>query len=470
MAQQSYTLHLEAGRSMPVELSTDEPIYRLIDRLVQEHRLPSTDQHGRRVQYALYADHTRRLSREMSLRQAGYDQGGNLYLANVDAPWWEQTPALTRRLSHQSETKQDNRLRLYALLGGVFVVLTIGIVATLILFSVRRSPQVAQQPTLTVKSDMLVERSPTSTLAPLPMSAATAATATDGLPATATLAPLPTTAATATLASLPTAAATAATARDGLPATATLAPLPTAAATAASAPPSTLTVAALPTTAASPAQPFAVFPTATLVNLDADAVTVVGVKREYLDRGKRLFFQGRTSFGAYLWNEPELRTRLPASQGNVVISNGDRVAILNQANDTVQVRILTNALDPADPKVIGATGYLPRWLVFDEGVPPPAPTATPNPGKLFVYKLNEDDQPGCISMRIVRTNASGWSFVVDGTNLRGRFDNAGNARLCGLGADQEVTISVLDRNGRIVPGGRGVPSKGRAIMVGEWRQ
>ncbi|GIW01143.1 hypothetical protein [Roseiflexus sp.] len=437
MAQQSYTLHLEAGRSMPVELSTDEPIYRLIDRLVQEHRLPSTDQHGRRVQYALYADHTRRLSREMSLRQAGYDQGGDLYLANVDAPWWEQTPALTRRLSHldRSEIKQDNRLRLYALLGGVFVVLTIGIVATLILFSVRRSPQVAQQPTLTVKSDMLVERSPTSTLAPLPMSAATAATATDGLPATATLAPLP-----------------------------------TGAATAAPAPLSTLTVAALPTTAASPAQPFAVFPTATLVNLDADAVTVVGVKREYLDRGERLFFQGRTSFGAYVWNEPELRTRLPASQGNVVISNGDRVAILNQANDTVQVRILTNALDPADPKVIGATGYLPRWLVFDEGVPPPAPTATPNPGKLFVYKLNEDDQPECISMRIVRTNASGWSFVVDGTNLRGRFDNAGNARLCGLGADQEVTISVLDRNGRIVPGGRGVPSKGRAIMVGEWRQ
>ncbi|MGB9751338.1 EsaB/YukD family protein [Roseiflexus castenholzii] len=435
MAQQSYTLHLDAGRSMPVELSTDEPIYRLIDRLVQDYGLPPTDQDGRRVQYGLYADHTRRLSREMSLRQAGYDQGGNLYLANVEAPWWEQTPALTRRLSHQSETKQDNRLRLYALLGGVFVVLTIGIVATLILVSVRRSPQVAQQPTLTVKSDMLVERSPTSTLAPLPMSVATAATATDGLPATATLAPLPTAAATAALA-----------------------------------PPSTLTVAALPTTTASPAQPFAVFPTATLVNLDADAVTVVGVKREYLDRGERLFFQGRTSFGAYVWNEPELRTRLPASQGNVVISNGDRVAILNQANDTVQVRILTNALDPADPKVIGATGYLPRWLVFDEGVPPPAPTATPNPGKLFVYKLNEDDQPGCISMRIVRTNASGWSFVVDGTNLRGRFDNAGNARLCGLVADQEVTISVLDRNGRIVPGGRGVPSKGRAIMVGEWRQ
>lgn len=423
MAQQSYTLYIGVGQAMPVVLPTDEPIYRLVNRLVHDYGLPPSDR------YALYADHSRRLSGEMSLQQAGYDQGGALYLANANAPWWEQTPALTRRLPDRSQPKKQNdRRRLYALLGvGAAVVLTIGIAVAVLTLVSAPSPQVAQQPTVNSTAEMVVEQLPTSTLAPL-LSSDTK--------------PMP-----------PAAMAT-----RGLTATATLAPL------------STSTMAASPTTMASPMPSFIVFPTATLADLYADAVTVVGVKREYLDRGERLFFQGRTSFGAYLWNEPELRTRLPASQGNVVISNGDRVAILSQENGAVHVRILTNALDPADPKVIGATGYLPQWLVFDEGVPPPAPTATPDPGKLFVYKLNEDDQPGCISMRIVKTNASGWSFVVDGTNLRGRFDNAGNARLCGLGADQEVTISVLDRNGRIIPGGRGVPSKGRAIMIGEWRQ
>lgn len=462
--QQRYTLHLGAGQTMPVTLPTDEPIYRLIERLVYEHGLPTVDQHNQPVRYALYAGHTRRLSSEMSLSQAGYAQGGELYLANVNAPWWEQTTAATRRLQdHHSTSAPNDRRRLYALLGvGAAVVLTMGIVvAALILINSPNPPPVAQLPAATPVAARMAGSAPTSTLAPLPTSPADSPVDTATLtspPALSTPEPLPAGAAQAPLLS-PFAAS------PSPVATVTLAPLPES-----FTPVPSPAGAALTPTRIGLIPPFVASPTSTLANPYADAVTVAGVKREYLNRGARLFFQGRTSFGAYVWSEPELRTRLPASQGNVVISNGDRVVILSQEGGVAQVRIVTNALDPADPKVIGATGYLPLWLITDEGVPPPPPTATPNPGKLFVYKLNEDDQPGCISMRIVRTNVSGWSFVVDGTNLRGRFDNAGNARLCGLGPDQQVTISVLDRNGRVVPGGRGVPSKGRAIMIGEWRQ
>lgn len=84
--------------------------------------------------------------------------------------------------------------------------------------------------------------------------------------------------------------------------------------------------------------------------------------------------------------------------------------------------------------------------------------------------VNYNDTPDCISMRIVGVRAAGWSFTVDGLQLRGNFDAGGNARLCGLAPDQEVTISVRNRSGRVVPGGGGVPAKGRAILEGSWQQ
>lgn len=212
-------------------------------------------------------------------------------------------------------------------------------------------------------------------------------------------------------------------------------------------------------------------PTLTVAIPDVEAVVVSGVKREYLNRGSRYFFQSQSgSFGAYLWSDPALSVKAPASNGYAVISNGDQVVILNQSDGIAEVRIVTNALDPEDPIVIGATGYVPLWLITDQNVPPPLPTPTPRREYLWVRKLNENDDPHCISMQIIGINTAGWSFRVDGMNLIGTFDNAGNARLCGLAPDQEVTITVYNQIGQVVPGGSGVPAKGRDIMIGEWRR
>jgi hypothetical protein len=429
--QQTYRLYLGANQVTTVTLRTDEPLYRIVERLVIEHGLPVVDQYGQPITYALYAGQIRRLSNEMTLRQAGYDQGGDLYLANIYAPWWEGIPAVTRRFGDDPPAPNARRIP-YALVGigaAVALMVVIGGVLLFTIFSGRtgtaaQTSALAQQP-----AQGATQRSnPTATLAPAPTRQNTPQSA----PPTATLASTPQP-------------------MTGLP-TATLASIPQ------------LTTALPTATLASPGNTVAV-----LLPAGAEEASVAGVKREYLNRDNRLFFQGRTSFGAYLWSDSGLQTKAPASQGNIVVSNGDRVAILSQDNGIAQVRIITNALDPADPKVIGATGYLPLWLITDQNVPPP-PTPVPDAGKLWVRKLNEDDQPGCISMRITGINTQGWSFGVDGMNLSGRFDNAGNARLCGLGPDQEVTISVRDRSGRIVPGGRGVPSKGHAIMLGTWQR
>jgi serine/threonine protein kinase len=97
---------------------------------------------------------------------------------------------------------------------------------------------------------------------------------------------------------------------------------------------------------------------------------------------------------------------------------------------------------------------------------PPSPTPQ---ARLRFALLNYNDEPACISVSIKGITPSGWFFRTDGINLRGNFDNAGNARLCGLAAGQEVTISVFNANGAVVRGGGGIPAKGSAILIAEWR-
>ncbi|HMP42249.1 MAG TPA: hypothetical protein PKA05_17860, partial [Roseiflexaceae bacterium] len=97
-------------------------------------------------------------------------------------------------------------------------------------------------------------------------------------------------------------------------------------------------------------------------------------------------------------------------------------------------------------------------------------TPTPQPaqaGRLAVQRLNQDEDPTCIAMQITGIRAEGWSFTLDGTNLVGRFDGAGNARLCGLTARQEGNMRVRTANGRTVSGGI-LPARGGDIFRGQW--
>jgi len=65
----------------------------------------------------------------------------------------------------------------------------------------------------------------------------------------------------------------------------------------------------------------------------------------------------------------------------------------------------------------------------------------------------------------------GWRFVADNVStIDGRFDDSGNARECNISPrGREFTFTVFDQNGRPVPGGGGIPTRGGSIMTAEWR-
>ena len=130
-----------------------------------------------------------------------------------------------------------------------------------------------------------------------------------------------------------------------------------------------------------------------------------------------------------------------------------------QRNEADARRIYTKAVGLPVPDTSAAQAGLRRLT------PPPTPVKK----KLRFSVLNYNDSPGCISIRITGIVPSGWYFSVDGLKVTGRFDSGGNARACGIGSGQEVTITVVDGNGRGVVGGTGVPSKGSAIMVAAWK-
>jgi hypothetical protein len=104
--------------------------------------------------------------------------------------------------------------------------------------------------------------------------------------------------------------------------------------------------------------------------------------------------------------------------------------------------------------------------------PTPVPTRvqpTPVPPRLYVNLLNRDERPTCLSMQITGIGTNGWIFSIDGLRISGRFDGGGNASVCGLGFNQEVTFTILYPDGNQVPGGSGIPARGGDIFRGVWR-
>ncbi|OAN40823.1 hypothetical protein A6A03_19325 [Chloroflexus islandicus] len=404
-----YTLHLSEQRTEQGPLDDNAPVWLVIEAIVATYQLPRHDADDRPIHYALYTQDRRRLSGEVTLAQNNVAPGSELWVADRRQPWWmaQASDAPPAPLPPPPSRPWWQQGQTLPLIGmGVLVfVAMVGVLVYILLQPATRTS--ASVASTGPGASVAAASPPTATLAP-----AVSALAAGSRQATATLAPASTATPTATLA---------------------------------------------PTATPAPQVP---------------QLTVSGIRREYIPIRPSYFFQGRTSLGAYLFADDQLLNRLPATQGNVVLSEGDTVELLQDLGAIYQVRVRTNKLDPDDPKVIGAIGYVSAWIVTNENVPPiptPTPRPTQEPPRLRVSKLNSNDSPSCFSMQIRGINATGWRMRVDGTNLSGTFDGAGNARICGLRNYQEGTYTIYDQSGQAVPGGRGIPVRGGDIMIGDWR-
>jgi tetratricopeptide (TPR) repeat protein len=146
-----------------------------------------------------------------------------------------------------------------------------------------------------------------------------------------------------------------------------------------------------------------------------------------------------------------------------------RAAEVAQAGDADSLRAALSLYNEA-----AGLNSVPDRNIAEQGaaeIEPRLPKPTPKPAlKLRFRVLNYSDDPSCISVQITGIVPAGWYFSVDGVRgVSGRFDSGGNARACGVGPGQEVTITVVDGNGKVVAGGAGVPSKGSAIMSAVWK-
>lgn len=163
MATQSYRIYTSEDTSFPVQLDSSRTIRLLVSEFVRQHRLPVYGDNGIPRTYALFsgADH-RRLSSEQSLSQTIAAGGGDLYLADSNAPWWVATgaslppaPVVTR--SWRDLVRQPTA---FMLLGGGALI----VVLLIVLVRWRGEPVV---PPITPTINIAVVILPTATLVPV---------------------------------------------------------------------------------------------------------------------------------------------------------------------------------------------------------------------------------------------------------------------------------------------------------------
>ncbi|KPL85913.1 serine/threonine-protein kinase [Herpetosiphon geysericola] len=135
---------------------------------------------------------------------------------------------------------------------------------------------------------------------------------------------------------------------------------------------------------------------------------------------------------------------------------------LAQDAPNIDVGDLRARLRAISPTAVPATPTKPA--------PPTAVPATAKPQRLYVQKYAENAvEPTCFAVHIRGVNASGWFVTVDGLGNRGNVDGAGNSNVCGLAASQEVTFTIYNAQGGVVPGGAGIPTRGGDLMAGYWQ-
>lgn len=438
-----FRIHLSEQQAVEAALDLQRPIYLLVSGLTHQHQLPAIE-----GGYGLFGGADRRpISRELSLLRTPYAGGGDLYLASNRAPWWAGAPAAAARSPARRPTTRSQPVRAAARLDLKSVALAvIGVVAIgllgLLLWPRGGVSAPDVEPTVAFVPPTAAPVAPTATL----------------LPVTPTLDP---------------AVLAAKNYQDGL---------------------DDYNAQKWPQAAALLQQVFAYDPGY------KDVRQVLGAT--LYNWGVALRDQGDIAgaldqFAAAIEVAPDhplaadeqqkaqlYRDALGARDGGGL---RDAAIKLEELRD-LQADYLDSTAQLYDiylaygAELEGEKSTAAALRIYQKAAELPlddvsaaqarlkALAPTPAPKRLRFSVANYNDDPGCISIRISGVGVGGWYFTVDGIGgVLGRFDTGGNARTCGLGYGQEVTITVHYPDGRGVAGGTGVPAKGSAIMVAAWR-
>ncbi|PDW02320.1 tetratricopeptide repeat protein [Candidatus Viridilinea mediisalina] len=466
MSTTSFRVHLSEQHVVDEELDDDKPVYLVVSGLVSHYGLPTGE-------YSLFAGPQRqRISRELRLRETPYANGGDIYLALARSPWWAPLPVVkpapsavgAKRPKTYSMPSRPSITPRHALLA-VLALLAISLLLGMIFWPSSPSSVASNGQAVSLVAPTTAVTEPTATL----------------LPAS----PTP---------DLATQVRT--NYQNGM----------------------TAYAAEDWATAVSYFQ--------LVYSYDANYSEVrSSLAASYYNWGVYLrdrndVGEAKAHFQATLEIDPnhslaqgELEKASIFLEAQAAASNGDhggaleryrrvntlhgsdyaganaqiyemlivQANVLRQEGGAANLRQAYNLYSEAANLGVGDSSYaqqsmlevqqmLPTPTPVPTAVPTPRPTAVPEPARLRFSVANYNDDPHCISIGINGIVPAGWFFVVDGMgHVSGRFDGGGNARACGLGYGQEVTLTVFDGNGSRVLGGGGIPSRGSAIMVATWR-
>ncbi len=514
MIHQSYHIYTSETTAFDARLDPTQPVRLLITELVARAGLPATDRQGFPLTYALFAGaDRRRLSSEQTLQQASFANGCDLYLAPADAPWWMQTfmarkpaasvavppsnlrPTFPNRRTTTAMITANLAPSRWPIAPAALAIVAIGLGAIILLWVFFAGRGNA--------SDVPSSNGLTIISATIPVSEPTATLFAASLNATSTPAPVPVQVHTVEPSTVTIAAEPFQISLTGsdfteveqvvlMPAQTEHPPVPM-----------TFEVQSSTEMVIRPAEPVGnlngpVVYTLVVNNQATGNVTLQdyirsvqaqGILADYYNRSPALFFNGQSSFGTFLWAEAEQHNKVPATQGNVVISNGDTLDILDEGvAGMYQVRVRSNTLDRDDPRVIGTTGWLARWLVDNQGVPQAAaPTVAtghtpgqsqPRPTSPMVFAGSIFEQPTDGSVQCGSAFESGiWGTVyghgggvggvvvqassVDGGNSFTSVTNGqGNFSIGGLGCTTWIVQVVGAPGGNVQSSGVSVALNG----------
>lgn len=98
-----------------------------------------------------------------------------------------------------------------------------------------------------------------------------------------------------------------------------------------------------------------------------------------------------------------------------------------------------------------------------------SPPKVNQPGLQFELAPGVNDDKSCVFVLVRGVNATNWVMQIDG-GQSSAFTQIGSALVCGLQAEQTVTFTIRDANGKVVVGAKSIAARGGDAFYATWTE